>query len=114
MKYFVELIFLFCLTSELNCIKINKCVHEKQIFTSPQNTQIIVGCETDTSLLECSLKKDSHPDQSCTYEYKLYGVKWRWELKSCTLQYVSSESKNYHHCQFILPSISVSGTKKHQ
>ncbi len=112
MKFLVKIMLLVCLCNELNCLQIKKCFHSQKILTSPQNTPLVVGCETDKTLQECTLKRDNHPDQSCTYHYiwnSHIPIGWSWVVKSCFLDNVVSNYKNYSHCEFSLPSISLSG-----
>jgi hypothetical protein len=113
MQFLVKIILLVCLCCELKCLEIKKCDHTGKKFTWPQSTQILVGCETDKGLLECTLKKNDNPDQSCTFQYKQYFASWTWEVKSCSINNIISTSNNYKHCQFSLTTISSSGKKAH-
>jgi hypothetical protein len=113
MKFLVKVILLVCLCCELKCLEIKKCDHTGKKFAWPQNTQILVGCETDKNLLECTLKKNDDPYQTCTFQYKWHSnLQWYWEVKSCSLKNIISTSNSYKHCQFSLSPSSLAGKKE--
>jgi hypothetical protein len=111
MRFLMEITLLVCLFCKLNCLEIRSCNPSQKIFISPQYTPLVISCETDTALGECTLKKSSHPYQKCTYHYKQHTVNWYWEIKSCPVQNIVSKSKSYTHCEFSLTSISLSGKR---
>ncbi len=113
MQFLVKIILLVCLCCELKCLKVQKCDHTENKFMWPQNTQILVGCETDKDLLECTLKKNDDPYQTCTFQYKRHiNLQWYWEVKSCSSKNIISTSNSYKHCQFSLSPSSLAGKKE--
>jgi hypothetical protein len=111
MNFLIEIILLVCLCCELKCLEIKNCSPSQKIFISLQNTPLVIGCETDKALSECTLKKNNHPDQSCTY-HSIWHVVWSWVVKSCNLQNIVSKSNSYK-CEFSLPYVSLSGKRWH-
>jgi hypothetical protein len=112
MKFLVKIILLVCLCCELKFLKVQKCDHTGKKFTWPQSTQILVGCETDKDLLECTLKKNDNPYQTCTFQYKQYYTSWAWVVKSCSPKNIIFTSNSFKHCQFSLAPTSLAGKMK--
>ncbi len=115
MRFLMEITLLVSLFCKLNCLEIRSCNPSQKIFISPQYqyTPLVISCETDTAVGECTLKKSIRPHQKCTYHYKQHNEKWYWAIKSCPLQNIASYSNSYNHCEFSLPSISLSGKRWH-
>ncbi len=102
MKLLVFLIQFIFLKVEVNCLQIISCIHNGTIYTSLQNEPIIVGCETDQTLLGCKLRHSHRSNKYCIY---WYGKIW----KDCPPETISSSWKRYSSCEFVISNPSVTG-----